>query len=499
MARVRRPVVVSLAIAMLAAVVIGVSSAPLGDAPAGLLVCDRLTTPAYERIDPTTGATLITTDPAEAQRSVTAGYARDLGEPYTVSVEPGSGLVSVHELISAAHGDRLYTGDDAVIRRALGNGYHDSGIAFYTAADSLNCTTPVHRVVKAGVSRYVAAPAERTLLRKEGWHEGGVAFSARLNDAWSWPIVTGRGPLDQPPFLYQGGDVWRAYRHASDDATRRLLYQIAATPTAIWLGGSASDGRAVAKIETEAVAQHTTPQFVLYAIPDRDCGGYAGGGLDGPVAYEQWIQEIRAGIAGRPTVVIVEPDAIGMSCLDPAQRTARIAMLRYAISTLAADPQTWVYIHAGSSRLLPENFVNTLVDVGVGSGRGLAINISGYGSTEDEMQYGDELVSELAERGVPGMHYVIDTSRNGLGRAPDDSADAAHSFCNQRGRALGQRPTPITGNDLADALLWIKRPGESDGDCFPGDPKSGWYQSYALDLVRRSLIDQTITELPLPR
>ena len=81
-----------------------------------------------------------------------------------------------------------------------------------------------------------------------------------------------------------------------------------------------------------------------------------------------------------------------------------------------------------------------------------------------------------------GVHYIIDTSRNGLGPAPD----GALNWCNPPGRALGARPTAVTAGAHSDAYLWIKRPGESDGACHPGEPTSGlWFGSYAVGLVER--------------
>lgn len=462
--------------------------------------CPETSTPAYQRVDPKTGASLITVSAAEAAGSLASGFTRDLGQPFDVSIRPGRGLGAVHELIKQSTGDRLYSIDSDDIARAEGDGYQDTRIAFYAFRSETDCgATPIYRMIRGPASRYPATAGARANLGRAGWSEAGVAFSAKLNAAWSWPATSGKGPLDQAPYLYPRSEARTAYGDSSEVSTRRLLYQIAATPTAVWLGGSAGDGAGVDAIETKAAAQRTTPEFVLYAIPHRDCGGYAAGGLSGPEAYESWIRDIRAGIGGRPTVVIVEPDAIGMSCLDTASRNARISMLRYAVDTLSADPNTWVYVHAGSSQLRPADIVPTLLQIDIGQARGLAINVAGYGSTRTEMAYGDRLVEDLAQHGVPGLHYVIDTSRNGLGRAPAGSADAAHSFCNQRGRALGQRPTPVTGNPNVDAFLWIKSPGETDGACFPGDPASGWFQSYALDLVQRSLADETISELPLPR
>jgi hypothetical protein len=75
---------------------------------------------------------------------------------------------------------------------------------------------------------------------------------------------------------------------------------------------------------------------------------------------------------------------------------------------------------------------------------------------------------------------VIDTSRNGLGPAPDGD------WCNPPGRALGLRPGSATGVSRQDANVWVKRPGESDGPCHGGPPAGAWWADYALGLARRA-------------
>jgi endoglucanase len=98
-------------------------------------------------------------------------------------------------------------------------------------------------------------------------------------------------------------------------------------------------------------------------------------------------------------------------------------------------------------------------------------------AADDSLAYGKEL-SAL----VGGKHFVIDTSRNGNG--PYEEGDPARRWCNPPGRALGETPTTRTAGPLVDAYLWVKRPGESDGEC-RGGPKAGqWWQRYARGLVR---------------
>ena len=51
----------------------------------------------------------------------------------------------------------------------------------------------------------------------------------------------------------------------------------------------------------------------------------------------------------------------------------------------------------------------------------------------------------------------------------------------------GAPPTTDTGNANADAFLWVKRPGESDGSCGRGEPGAGHFvNQYAIDLARNA-------------
>jgi len=52
---------------------------------------------------------------------------------------------------------------------------------------------------------------------------------------------------------------------------------------------------------------------------------------------------------------------------------------------------------------------------------------------------------------------------------------------------LGVPPTTATAGAHADAYLWIKRPGESDGSCNRGEPWAGHFiNQYAVDLARNA-------------
>ena len=113
----------------------------------------------------------------------------------------------------------------------------------------------------------------------------------------------------------------------------------------------------------------------------------------------------------------------------------------------------------------------------IGKARGFSLNTANFFTTDEEIGYG-EAISGLTN----GAHYVIDTGRNGAGPSDDPLY-----WCNPSGRALGAAPTTATAGEHADAYLWIKRPGESDGSCGRGEPGAGRFISqYAIDLARNA-------------
>jgi endoglucanase len=98
----------------------------------------------------------------------------------------------------------------------------------------------------------------------------------------------------------------------------------------------------------------------------------------------------------------------------------------------------------------------------------------------------------------PRTHFVIDTSRNGVGPwlPPAGKYSVPEDWCNPPDRGLGLRPTTRVDDPLLDAYLWIKVPGESDGRCFRGtsgpldpergmvDPEAGdWFPEQARELI----------------
>lgn len=285
-------------------------------------------------------------------------------------------------------------------------------------------------------------------------------------------------PLAGAPFYVNPNSAaMRAAQRADPPSTE--LTAIANTPQAYWIvpGGSAAT---VGQYVGDANAAGAIPVLSIYGIPHRDCGSFAAGGMGSGADYRSWIDGIAGGVGASRVAIVLEPDALAMAdCLSADQRQERYDLIRYAVDTLSRDPAAAVYVDAGHLRWhSPEDMAGRLNQAGVGHARGFSVNTANFYTTEDEIGYG-EAISGLTN----GSHYVVDTSRNGAGPAPDSRLN----WCNPSGRALGTPPTAATAGAHADAYLWIKRPGESDGSCDSGDPPAGTFVSqYAIDLARNA-------------
>ena len=228
----------------------------------------------------------------------------------------------------------------------------------------------------------------------------------------------------------------------------------------------------------------------------------------------------------------------------------RFDMLNYAVDSLKALPNVSVYLDGTHSSWLGSgDAAHRLVQAGVERADGFFLNVSNYRLTEHLEKYGawiakciwfgtdpgswgdghfdwcasqyypasadhfstwgltDQWYVDNVESQVwvpyPGdgglKSFVIDTSRNGQGPwTPTVAYPDPQDWCNPPYRGLGVRPATVD-NPLIDAYLWIKTPGESDGECTRGlgpagttvdpewgliDPAAGaWFPEQVLDLV----------------
>jgi endoglucanase len=263
---------------------------------------------------------------------------------------------------------------------------------------------------------------------------------------------------------------------SGDSADAALLGKIASQSEGEWFGDWSTATEAdVSGWVSAAQAAGSEPVIVAYDLPWLDCGGYSAGGAPSPAAYESFISQMTAGLAGRRAVVIVEPDALAeLTCLSPSEQASYLQLLNYAVDTLTTDPLAAVYLDAGNATWQSAaTMASRLQQAGIAKARGFSLNVSNFDTTSSEIAYGTAIDQALGNT----SHFVIDTSRNGQGPAP------GNAWCNPPGRGLGLAPSGTTGNPLIDAYLWIKDPGQSDGTCNGGPGAGTWWTSYALGLA----------------
>ncbi|EGX54677.1 endo-1,4-beta-glucanase [Streptomyces zinciresistens K42] len=272
------------------------------------------------------------------------------------------------------------------------------------------------------------------------------------------------------------------YEKAGRTAEAGQIRKIAEQPTGLWIGPE-NPGQQARGYTRAARRAGRTALLVLYNIPRRDCGRYSSGGAADGDAYRAWIDAVAEGIGDRPATVVLEPDAVPHlvdGCTPARFHEERYDLLKGAVTRLKALRRTKVYLDAGNAGWgEPRQIAGPLKRAGAEAADGFSVNVSNFYSTEDSIRYGKELSAK-----VGGKPFLVDTSRNGNG--PYTGGDPKERWCNPPGRALGEAPTTETSDPLVDAYVWVKRPGESDGEC-KGGPKAGeWWARYALELARAS-------------
>jgi endoglucanase len=341
------------------------------------------------------------------------------------------------------------------------------------------------------------------------------------------------GPPHQPKgtsfYVEPDGNATRQaaqWRQEGRVADAELMTALAAQPTAIWFttAGAEQVRENVRNVVRAAKAQHQVPVLVAYFVPYRDCSQWSAGGAKSEQEYKEWIDAFAAGIGDEKAVVVVEPDGLALLTSEPWCTIGpdeelvpqRFREINHAVDALKRGKHTRVYLDAGHSAWQALNdydagygeprqqlgIVNRLLRGGIERADGFALNTSNYRLTEDLVRYGTRVSKCIylrTERGATSCpsdaeldalpvhqskmtHFVLDTSRNGRGHYTPGEGET--DWCNPPGRGLGERPTANTGIPLVDAFLWIKRPGESDGECQGGPAAGRWWPEQALELAK---------------
>lgn len=374
----------------------------------------------------------------------------------------------------------------------------------------------------------------------------------------------------------------RDLRRSGQDADAKLIEDLIGTPQAVWFTKGTPKQVEKSVRATLKRAKGHVAVLVAYNIPGRDCANLSAGGALTTAEYEAWIDAFARGIGKSKTIVILEPDALGLLPSNcgagfPFTDAQRFAELNYAVDRIAAQPNAMVYLDGTHSAWLNVGDLSTrLVQAGVQRAQGFFLNVSNYQFAPNSARYGTwvseciayatsvapgdfggcpnqywnggphpaqiaDLLGEwtgappsgalsaygrwsdsttLADANLntsgidvryanmlggtaPTAHFVIDTSRNGLGPWPFPAGTYPdpQDWCNPPDRGTGPRPTLDTGVPLLDAYLWVKIPGESDGQCARGlgpvgtvdpewsqvDPAAGqWFPDMALELAHNA-------------
>ncbi|KAJ5185683.1 1 4-beta cellobiohydrolase [Penicillium cf. griseofulvum] len=313
----------------------------------------------------------------------------------------------------------------------------------------------------------------------------------------------------------------------------------AKVPSFYWLDTAAkvpTMGEFLADIKAKNAAGASPPiagQFVVYDLPDRDCAALASNGeysiVDGGVAkYKAYIDSIRKILveySDIQTILVVEPDSLANLVTNmnvpkcAGAHDAYLECTNYAVTQLNL-PNVAMYLDAGHAGWLgwPAN-LGPAAELYAGvynkaekpaSLRGLATNVANYNGWSlatcpsytqgdancDEKKYINALAPLLKTAGWDA-HFITDTGRNGV---QPTKQTAWGDWCNVKGTGFGVRPTTETGDALADAFVWVKPGGESDGtsdtsatrydahcgldDALKPAPEAGsWFQEYFAQLV----------------
>jgi endoglucanase len=234
------------------------------------------------------------------------------------------------------------------------------------------------------------------------------------------------------------------------------------------------------------------PTLATYWIVNGQCA--RGGSADSPsriAAYERFINGLSAGIGNFRAVVFLEMDSlITTPCLHGRALAARMAELRYAVTTLEQNPHVALYMDAGAGDALSyKTAARLLTRAGIHQAQGFFLNSTHFDWTTSEVAYGQKL-----GRALHGVHFVVSTSDNGKGplRPKDRVHHGNEILCAPAGRGLGPKPTSDTGYAFADAFAWIALPGKSGGSCGPGvkaPPTGAFWPANAIGLVRHADYD----------
>lgn len=297
-----------------------------------------------------------------------------------------------------------------------------------------------------------------------------------------------------------------AATNETDPTAKKKLQALANVPQTYWSGYEWDfQCNGVAAAMLDAKNKGTCPSFVTYSIPDRDLSGSSAGGAPDDDSYMAWIQRFANALVTQTSVknviVIMEPDALpqmyDQRIAFPSEWNSRLNVLHDACQVIKstcynAGMNVLIYADVGHSAWHPDYhdalaMVNALPSLNWIDG--VSLNVSNYRTDTEVEAYGLAITQALGTR----FTYVYDTGRNARPGPPWDASQYQNMPA-----LLGAAPSIDPPIQRCKAQLWIKRPGESDGNSAAGGDTYGiaagtFIRQYALNLIDQSVAAGTFT------
>jgi endoglucanase len=281
----------------------------------------------------------------------------------------------------------------------------------------------------------------------------------------------------------------KAWADSLPTGTKRTRAQSAAAIAQAFWTGPEWDGTATGTQAYMAAcdAQSAWFQLVMYGIPGRDLSGASAGGSAGASQYRSWTDAVISKIGARPGVVIIEPDSIAQMLQATQNGTktqadfdARMALIDELVTKLRNQcPNTRIYLDAAHAAWFPDPtpLIPGLIKAGIGKCHGFVSNVSNFRTDDSIAVWSEGLIGKL---NIPApFGWIADVGRNGKNPAPEGS-----DWCNPLFVRFGRQPQyggTLIGGTHCHGLLWVKRPGESDGDASSGTNSHGGLSAGTFD------------------
>jgi cellulose 1,4-beta-cellobiosidase len=339
------------------------------------------------------------------------------------------------------------------------------------------------------------------------------------------------------PNAFYRKEVEEAVKQMSDSSLAASAAKLADVGSFLWLDTIENIGKldtALSDVPCENILG-----LVIYDLPGRDCAAKASNGelKAGEISKYKtdYIDKIVTIIKAHPNTafaLIIEPDSLPNLVTNSDLSTCKNSAsgyrdgVAYALKNLNL-PNVIMYMDAGhggwlgwDANLKPgaQELAKAYTSAGKPKQlRGISTNVAGwnawdlspgefstksdakYNSCQNEKTYVTKFGDALKTAGMPN-HAIVDTGRNGVTGLRAEWGD----WCNVNGAGFGVRPTANTGLDLADAFVWVKPGGESDGtsdssatrydsfcgksDAYKPAPEAGtWNQAYFEMLLKNAV------------